>query len=75
MWFNSVLRADSEKITVGADTNIQDLVLCHVDSGRPLTIGERVTVGQGAILCGCTIEDDVVVGAGYVRSNLWLSQS
>eukprot|EP01044_Picomonas_judraskeda_P001373 COSAG03_NODE_82_length_13990_cov_63.581744_4_plen_71_part_00 len=67
MWFNSVLRADGEKITVGADTNIQDLALCHVDPGRPLTIGERVTVGHGAILRGCTIEDDVIVGAGCVR--------
>ena len=67
MWFNSVLRADGEKITVGADTNIQDLALCHVDPGRPLVIGERVTIGHGAILRGCTIEDDVIVGAGCVR--------
>jgi len=64
VWFNSVLRADGERITVGADTNIQDLALCHVDPGRPLVIGERVTIGHGAILRGCTIEDDVIVGAG-----------
>jgi carbonic anhydrase/acetyltransferase-like protein (isoleucine patch superfamily) len=68
VWFNSVLRADGERITVGADTNIQDLALCHVDPGRPLVIGERVTIGHGAILRGCTIEDDVIVGAGCVRA-------
>jgi len=64
VWFNSVLRADGDKITIGADTNIQDLALCHVDPGKPLTIGARVTVGHGAILRGCTIEDDVLIGAG-----------
>lgn len=67
VWFNSVLRADGDKITIGADTNIQDLALCHVDPGKPLTIGARVTVGHGAILRGCTIEDDVLIGAGWLE--------
>ena len=51
-------------ITIGAETNIQDLTLCHVDPGKPLRIGNRVTVGHGAILHGCTIDDDVLIGMG-----------
>lgn len=66
-----MLRADGDKITIGADSNIQDLALCHVDPGKPLTIGERVTVGHGAILRGCTIEDDVLIGTGCA-TGLWL---
>ena len=62
VWFNAVLRADNEPIVLGADSNLQDLVACHVDEGKPLTIGSGVSVGHSAVLHGCTIEDDVLVG-------------
>lgn len=56
------LRAEAEPITIGDDSNIQDQVACHVDAGAPLTIGSRVSVGHGAVVHGCTIEDDVLIG-------------
>lgn len=62
VWFNAVLRADNEPITLGEGSNLQDLVACHVDDGVPLTIGRGVSVGHSAVLHGCTIEDDVLVG-------------
>lgn len=62
VWFNAVLRADNEPITLGADSNLQDLVACHVDRGKPLMIGAGVSVGHSAVLHGCTIEDNVLVG-------------
>ncbi len=62
VWFNAVLRADNEPITLGEGSNLQDLVACHVDAGTPLTIGAGVSVGHSAVLHGCTIEDDVLVG-------------
>jgi len=62
VWFNAVLRADNEPIVLGAGSNLQDLVACHVDHGRPLTIGAGVSVGHTAVLHGCTIEDNVLVG-------------
>jgi carbonic anhydrase/acetyltransferase-like protein (isoleucine patch superfamily) len=62
VWFNAVLRADNEPITLGAGPNLQDLVACHVDDGFPLTVGAGVSVGHSAVLHGCTIEDDVLVG-------------
>lgn len=62
VWFNSVLRAEQESITLGEHSNLQDLVACHVDHGYPLTIGCRVSVGHAAVLHGCTIEDDCLIG-------------
>jgi carbonic anhydrase/acetyltransferase-like protein (isoleucine patch superfamily) len=62
VWFNAVLRADNEPITLGEGSNLQDLVACHVDRGFPLTIGSGVSVGHSAVLHGCTIEDDVLIG-------------
>jgi len=62
VWFNAVLRADNESIVLGEGSNIQDLVACHADPGLPLAIGSGVSVGHGAVLHGCTIEDDVLVG-------------
>ncbi|HEU5222378.1 MAG TPA: gamma carbonic anhydrase family protein [Candidatus Lumbricidophila sp.] len=62
VWFNSVLRAEQEPITLGANSNLQDLVACHVDRGFPLTIGQGVSVGHAAVLHGCTIEDDCLIG-------------
>ena len=62
VWYNAVLRAEPEAIVIGAGSNLQDTVACHVDRGFPLTVGSGVSVGHGAVLHGCTIGDDVLVG-------------
>lgn len=62
VWFNAVIRAEGDKIRIGARTNIQDNCTLHCDPGRPMTIGDGVTVGHNAILHGCTVEDDVLIG-------------
>lgn len=62
VWYNCVLRAEYEPIELGEGSNLQDNVSCHVDRGFPLTIGRGVSVGHGAVLHGCTIEDDVLIG-------------
>jgi len=64
VWFGAVIRADNTPIIVGEDSNIQDGAIGHSDPGFPLTIGARVTVGHQAILHGCTIADDVLIGMG-----------
>ena len=64
VWFGAVLRADNTPIIVGEDSNFQDGAIGHSDPGVPLTIGARVTVGHQAILHGCTIADDCLVGMG-----------
>lgn len=64
IWFGAVVRGDSNAIRIGARTNVQDLCILHVDEEHPLTIGDLVTVGHGAILHGCTIGDRVLVGMG-----------
>jgi carbonic anhydrase/acetyltransferase-like protein (isoleucine patch superfamily) len=64
VWFGAVIRADNTPILIGEDTNIQDGAIGHSDPGVPLTIGARVTVGHQAILHGCTIADDCLVGMG-----------
>ena len=64
VWFGAVIRADNTPIKVGADSNIQDGAIGHSDPGAPLTIGDRVTVGHQAILHGCTIADDCLIGMG-----------
>lgn len=62
VWYNAVLRADNEPIVIGERSNLQDNVSCHVDTGAPLTVGRGVSVGHNAVLHGCTIEDNVLVG-------------
>ena len=69
VWFNAVIRADFEAITIGEETNIQDLTMCHADMGKPLVIGNRVTVGHNCVVHGCTIEDDCLIGMGVVVMN------
>lgn len=64
VWFGAVIRADNTPITLGEDTNFQDGAIGHSDPDAPLTIGVRCTVGHQAILHGCTIEDEVLVGMG-----------
>lgn len=64
IWFGAVVRADNTPIMIGASSNVQDGATCHSDPGFPLTIGERVTVGHHAILHGCTISNDCLIGMG-----------
>ena len=64
IWFGAVIRADNTPIIVGEDSNIQDGAVCHSDEGFPLKIGARVTVGHQAILHGCTVRDDCLIGMG-----------
>jgi carbonic anhydrase/acetyltransferase-like protein (isoleucine patch superfamily) len=64
VWFGAIIRADNTPIVIGEETNIQDGAIGHSDPGVPLTIGARVTVGHQAILHGCTIADDCLVGMG-----------
>ncbi|MER5847705.1 gamma carbonic anhydrase family protein [Streptomyces sp. NPDC002012] len=69
VWYHAVLRADCGPIVIGADSNIQDNCSVHVDPGFPVTVGERVSVGHNAVLHGCTVEDDVLVGMGSTVLN------
>lgn len=69
VWFGGALRGDIETITVGADSNVQDNAVLHTDDGCPLVIGSLVTVGHGAILHGCTIGDESLVGMGAIVLN------
>ena len=64
IWFGAVIRADNTPIIIGEDSNIQDGSMCHSDADFPLIIGARVTVGHHAILHGCTIADDCLIGMG-----------
>jgi carbonic anhydrase/acetyltransferase-like protein (isoleucine patch superfamily) len=64
VWFGAVIRADNTPIFVGEESNVQDGAICHSDPGFPLIIGARVTVGHQAILHGCTIADDCLIGMG-----------
>jgi len=69
VWFQSILRGDLDKITVGERTNIQDLCMCHIDENTPLKIGNGVTIGHRSILHGCTIEDECLIGMGSIVMN------
>jgi carbonic anhydrase/acetyltransferase-like protein (isoleucine patch superfamily) len=69
IWFGAVVRADKDRIAIGADSNVQDNCVIHCSAGRPVTIGREVSVGHGAILHGCTIGDRVLVGMGAVVLN------
>lgn len=64
VWFGAVLRGDNTPLILGDETNFQDGSIGHSDAGFPLTIGARVTVGHQAILHGCTIADDCLIGMG-----------
>lgn len=64
VWFGGIIRADNTPIILGEESNFQDGAIGHSDPGVPLTIGARVTVGHQAILHGCTVSDDCLVGMG-----------
>lgn len=69
VWFGTVVRGDTDTIRIGAGTNIQDLSVLHADLGVPLTIGANVTVGHQAMLHGCTIGDNSLIGIQAVVLN------
>ncbi|ALE77931.1 gamma carbonic anhydrase family protein [Pseudonocardia alni] len=69
IWYTCVIRADLAPITLGARTNVQDGSVLHADPGFPATIGDGVTIGHRAVVHGCTVEDDVLIGMGAVLMN------
>jgi carbonic anhydrase/acetyltransferase-like protein (isoleucine patch superfamily) len=69
VWYNAVLRGDTDRITIADQSNIQDLSMIHADPGVPCSVGSRVTVGHRVILHGCTIEDDCLIGMGAIVLN------
>ncbi len=66
VFYNAVLRGDTENISVGEGTNIQDSVVIHASHGLPVTIGKNVTIGHRALVHGCTLEDNILVGMGAI---------
>lgn len=69
VWFNAVLRGDTESLIIGAGSNIQDGAICHADPGFPLVIGVGVSVGHNAIVHGARIGDDTLIGMGAIVMN------
>ncbi|GAA2926585.1 gamma carbonic anhydrase family protein [Microbacterium luteolum] len=66
VWYNAVLRGDSAGIVIGPGSNVQDNVSVHVDSGHPVVVGSKVSIGHNAVVHGCTIGDGSLVGMGSV---------
>jgi carbonic anhydrase/acetyltransferase-like protein (isoleucine patch superfamily) len=66
IWFNAVLRGDIAPVIIGHHSNIQDNAVCHVGDDAPCVVGNYVTVGHSAILHGCTVRDEVLIGMGAV---------
>lgn len=69
VWYGCVLRADMDRIVVGEASNVQDGTVVHVDAGRPALIGARVGIGHRAVIHGCTVEDECLVGMGSMLLN------
>ena len=69
VWFGTVIRGDTDTISIGRGSNIQDGSVLHADRGQPLSVGENVTVGHQVILHGCTIGDESLIGIGAVVLN------
>lgn len=69
VWFGAVIRADNTPIVVGEGTNIQENAVLHSDPGQPLTLGKGVTVGHQAMLHGCTVGDNSLIGMGATVLN------
>jgi carbonic anhydrase/acetyltransferase-like protein (isoleucine patch superfamily) len=68
-WFGAVARGDNEPIIIGEDTNVQEHTVMHTDMGFPLTVGKGCTIGHRAILHGCTIGDNSLIGMGATVLN------
>lgn len=69
VWFGAVLRGDNEEILIGEGSNVQDLTMMHTDPGFPLTVGSNCTIGHKAIIHGCTIGDNTLIGMGATIMN------
>lgn len=69
IWFGVIIRADNDQVTIGAQTNVQDGSVLHVDPGFPLTLGRNVTIGHKAMLHGCTIGEGSLIGINSVVLN------
>jgi carbonic anhydrase/acetyltransferase-like protein (isoleucine patch superfamily) len=69
VWFGAVIRGDRDAIRIGKGSNIQDNAVVHTSRGFPVSIGDYVSVGHGAILHGCTVSDQVLVGMGAILMN------
>ena len=69
VWFNVVIRADNDQVTIGEASNIQDGSVLHIDPGYPLTIGKNVTVGHKVMLHGCAIGDNSLIGINAIVLN------
>ena len=69
VFYSAVLRGDMDTITIGERSNIQDGCVAHTDPGHPVVVGAGVSVGHRAVLHGCTVEDDALIGMGAVVLN------
>ena len=69
VWFNAVIRSEEKPVVIGEGSNVQDNAVVHVDPWTSVTIGKNVTIGHGAIVHGCTIGDNTLVGMGAVVMN------
>ncbi len=69
IWFNCVVRADNDTITIGENSQLQDGCILHVDAGFPITLGRNVSVGHMTMLHGCTIGDGTLIGIKSVILN------
>lgn len=69
VWFHAVVRAEAGSAVIGEKTNIQDNCVLHVDHGADIQIGSQVTIGHGAIIHGCTVKDNTLIGMGAIIMN------
>jgi carbonic anhydrase/acetyltransferase-like protein (isoleucine patch superfamily) len=69
LWFGCVIRADADRIDIGRGSNVQDNCVLHADPGFPCRVGEGVSIGHGAVVHGCTIEDHVLIGMNATVMN------
>ena len=69
VWYNATIRSTESKITIDSGTNIQDNAVIHVDFSHPTIIGSHVTIGHGAIIHGCPIDDNSLIGMGAIILN------
>lgn len=69
VWYGAVLRGDEDALHIGRNTNVQDNAVIHCDKGYPVCLGENVTVGHSALVHGCTVGDDTLIGMHAVLLN------
>ena len=69
VWHHATLRDDTAALAIGKDSNVQDNVCIHAGDGYPVTLGEQVTIGHSAVIHGCTIDDNTIVGMGAIVLN------